>query len=64
MTTGGRFQTGVIKCKAAVAWEPNKAVGIEEIEVAPPQENEVRIKVRECSCKDEQTFFLFSNHVC
>ena len=36
----------VIKCKAAVAWEPNKPLVIEEIEVAPPQANEVRIKVR------------------
>ncbi|KAM9354893.1 alcohol dehydrogenase 1-like [Pholidichthys leucotaenia] len=35
----------VIKCKAAVAWEPNSHVVIEEIEVAPPQANEVRIKI-------------------
>ncbi|XP_068574050.1 alcohol dehydrogenase 1-like [Cebidichthys violaceus] len=35
----------VIKCKAAVAWEPNKPLVIEEIEVAPPQANEVRIKI-------------------
>ncbi|KAM3594905.1 uncharacterized protein V6R79_015616 [Siganus canaliculatus] len=41
MATAGK----VIKCKAAVAWEPNKPVVIEEIEVAPPQENEVRIKI-------------------
>uniref|UniRef100_A0A672FKW8 Alcohol dehydrogenase 1-like n=1 Tax=Salarias fasciatus TaxID=181472 RepID=A0A672FKW8_SALFA len=37
--------TTVIRCKAAVAWEPNKPLVIEEIEVAPPQSNEVRIKV-------------------
>uniref|UniRef100_A0A3Q1G591 Uncharacterized protein n=1 Tax=Acanthochromis polyacanthus TaxID=80966 RepID=A0A3Q1G591_9TELE len=37
----------VIKCKAAVAWEPNKPLVIEEIEVAPPKANEVRIKVRQ-----------------
>ena len=30
-----------------MAWEPNKPLVIEEIEVAPPQANEVRIKVRE-----------------
>ncbi|MEQ2200937.1 hypothetical protein XENOCAPTIV_005116, partial [Xenoophorus captivus] len=36
----------VIKCKAAVAWEPNKPLVIEEIEVAPPQANEVRIKFK------------------
>ncbi|MED6275639.1 hypothetical protein CHARACLAT_028509, partial [Characodon lateralis] len=41
MATAGK----VIKCKAAVAWEPNKALVIEEIEVAPPQANEVRIKI-------------------
>uniref|UniRef100_A0AAV2JDE2 Alcohol dehydrogenase-like N-terminal domain-containing protein n=1 Tax=Knipowitschia caucasica TaxID=637954 RepID=A0AAV2JDE2_KNICA len=35
----------VIKCKAAVAWEPNKPLVIEEIEVAPPQANEVRVKI-------------------
>lgn len=36
----------VIRCKAAVAWEPNKPLVMEEIEVAPPETNEVRIKVR------------------
>ncbi|KAM6912780.1 alcohol dehydrogenase 1-like [Xenentodon cancila] len=41
MSTDGK----VIKCKAAVAWEPSKPVVIEEIEVAPPQANEVRIKI-------------------
>ncbi|EDQ89207.1 uncharacterized protein MONBRDRAFT_32407 [Monosiga brevicollis MX1] len=35
----------VIKCKAAVAWEPKKPVSIEEIEVAPPKAGEVRLKV-------------------
>ncbi|KAK2826330.1 hypothetical protein Q5P01_020544 [Channa striata] len=33
MSTAGK----VIKCKAAVAWEPNKPLVIEEIEVAPPR---------------------------
>nr|XP_020443520.1 alcohol dehydrogenase 1-like isoform X2 [Monopterus albus] len=41
MATAGK----VIKCKAAVSWEPNKPLVIEEIEVAPPQVNEVRIKI-------------------
>lgn len=36
----------VIKCKAAVAWEPGKPLSIEEVEVAPPKAHEVRIKVR------------------
>jgi len=30
-----------------VAWEPNKPLVMEEIEVAPPKANEVRIKVRD-----------------
>lgn len=35
----------VIKCKAAVAWEPKKPLVIEEVEVAPPGPGEVRIQV-------------------
>lgn len=35
----------MIKCKAAVAWEPGKPLSIEEVEVAPPNAHEVRIKV-------------------
>lgn len=35
----------VIKCKAAVAWEIDKPLKMEEIEVAPPKAKEVRIKV-------------------
>ncbi|KAL5996831.1 hypothetical protein ACLOJK_007753, partial [Asimina triloba] len=31
--------------KAAVAWEPNKPLVIEEVEVAPPQAGEVRIQI-------------------
>lgn len=30
---------------AAVAWEANKPLVIEEVEVAPPQANEVRLKI-------------------
>lgn len=41
MSTEGK----VIKCKAAVAWEPNKPLRIEDVEVEPPQAHEVRIKV-------------------
>jgi len=41
----------VIKCRAAVAWEPNAPLMMEEIEVAPPQEGEIRIKVGNASCK-------------
>jgi len=41
MSTVGK----VIKCKAAVAWEPKQPLSVEEIEVAPPKAGEVRIKV-------------------
>ncbi|XP_069834474.1 NADP-dependent alcohol dehydrogenase-like [Dendropsophus ebraccatus] len=41
MCTAGK----VIKCKAAIAWEPNKPLSIEEVEVAPPKAHEVRVKV-------------------
>ncbi|XP_019639569.1 PREDICTED: alcohol dehydrogenase class-3-like [Branchiostoma belcheri] len=34
-----------ITCRAAVAWEAKKPLVIETIEVAPPKEHEVRIKV-------------------
>ncbi|CAJ1968265.1 unnamed protein product [Sphenostylis stenocarpa] len=38
-------QGQVITCKAAVAWEPNKPLTIEDVQVAPPQNGEVRIKI-------------------
>ncbi|XP_073054964.1 alcohol dehydrogenase class-3-like isoform X2 [Primulina eburnea] len=38
-------QGQVITCKAAVAWEPNKPPVIEEVQVAPPQAGEVRVKI-------------------
>lgn len=41
MSTVGK----VIKCKAAVAWEKEKPLTIEDVEVAPPKAGEVRIKV-------------------
>ncbi|KAJ3045775.1 NAD/NADP dependent alcohol dehydrogenase [Rhizophlyctis rosea] len=41
MSTAGQ----VIHCKAAVAWEAGKPLSIEEIEVAPPKKEEVRIKL-------------------
>jgi S-(hydroxymethyl)glutathione dehydrogenase/alcohol dehydrogenase len=39
------FVGKVIKCKAAVAWEANKPLSVEEIEVAPPKAGEVRIRI-------------------
>ncbi|XP_074084188.1 alcohol dehydrogenase E chain-like [Macrotis lagotis] len=41
MATAGK----VIKCKAAVLWELNKPFSVEEVEVAPPKANEVRVKI-------------------
>ncbi|MCO5591648.1 hypothetical protein L7F22_045638 [Adiantum nelumboides] len=38
-------QGQVIVCKAAVAWEALKPLTIEDVEVAPPQQGEVRIKI-------------------
>jgi NADPH:quinone reductase-like Zn-dependent oxidoreductase len=35
----------VITCKAAVAWKPNEPLSIEEIQVEPPREGEVRVKI-------------------
>jgi len=32
-------------CAAAVAYEPNKPLVIEDVQVAPPQAGEVRIKI-------------------
>jgi len=34
-----------ITCKAAVAWEAGKELSIEDVEVAPPRANEVRIEI-------------------
>ncbi|XP_067336796.1 alcohol dehydrogenase 1-like isoform X3 [Channa argus] len=55
MATAGK----VIKCKAAVAWEPNKPLVIEEIEVAPPQANEVRIKIVATAVCHSDLYHLF-----
>lgn len=34
-----------IKCKAAVCWGAGEELKIEEVEVAPPRANEVRIHI-------------------
>ncbi len=38
-------QGKTIKCKAAVAWEAKKPLDVCEIEVAPPKQGEVRVKI-------------------
>ncbi len=37
--------TDIIKSKAAVAWAVNQPLSIEEIDVMPPQEGEVRVRI-------------------
>ncbi|OBT51419.1 S-(hydroxymethyl)glutathione dehydrogenase [Pseudogymnoascus sp. 24MN13] len=47
-TTGGHFsphEGKPITCKAAVAWEAGQPLTIEDIEVAAPKANEVRIEI-------------------
>uniref|UniRef100_A0A7N9AZ70 Alcohol dehydrogenase 1-like n=1 Tax=Mastacembelus armatus TaxID=205130 RepID=A0A7N9AZ70_9TELE len=51
----------VIKCKAAVAWEPNKPLVIEDVEVAPPQANEVRIKIVATGMCHTDLYILFES---
>ncbi|XP_071982803.1 alcohol dehydrogenase 1-like [Engystomops pustulosus] len=41
METAGK----VIKCRAAVTWEANQPFSIEEVEVAPPKSQEIRVKI-------------------
>ncbi|XP_017281680.1 alcohol dehydrogenase 1 [Kryptolebias marmoratus] len=57
MATAGK----VIKCKAAVAWEPNKPLVIEEVEVAPPQANEIRFKVVATAVCHSDLYHLFES---
>ncbi|KAK9270896.1 hypothetical protein L1049_026482 [Liquidambar formosana] len=47
----------VICCKAAVAWEAGKPLVIEQVEVAPPQANEVRLKILFTSLCHTDVFF-------
>ncbi|XP_028660957.1 alcohol dehydrogenase 1-like [Erpetoichthys calabaricus] len=58
MSTTGK----VIKCKAAVAWEDGKPLTIEEVEVAPPQEHEVRIKIVATGVCHTDLHFLYTSH--
>lgn len=51
----------VIKCKAAVAWEANKPLTLEDIEVEPPKENEVRLKIRATAICHTDAYTLGGN---
>lgn len=53
-----------ITCKAAVAWGPGEPLSIEEVELAPPQPMEVRIKVVSTSlCRSDITFWESRGHI-
>ncbi|VDN01379.1 unnamed protein product [Thelazia callipaeda] len=52
------YTSNTIKCKAAVAWGPKKPLKIEEIEVAPPKEGELRIKILYSSICHTDAFTL------
>nr|GEU45738.1 alcohol dehydrogenase 1 [Tanacetum cinerariifolium] len=47
----------IIKCKAAVAQEAGKPLVIEEVEVAPPQKMEVRLKIMFTSLCHTDVYF-------
>ncbi|XP_009773230.1 alcohol dehydrogenase 3-like [Nicotiana tabacum] len=47
----------VIRCKAAVAWEAGKPLVMEEVEVAPPQKMEVRLKILYTSLCHTDVYF-------
>ncbi|MED6136425.1 alcohol dehydrogenase [Stylosanthes scabra] len=47
----------VIKCRAAVAWEEGKPLAIEEVEVAPPEAGEVRLKILYTSLCHSDLYF-------
>ncbi|KAG7262346.1 hypothetical protein CRUP_034328 [Coryphaenoides rupestris] len=49
----------VIKCKAAVAWEANKPLVMEEIEVDVPHANEIRIKIIATAVCHTDLYHLF-----
>lgn len=44
-------------CLAAVAWEAGKPLVIEEVEVAPPQAQEVRLKILYTSLCHTDVYF-------
>ncbi|KAH7296604.1 hypothetical protein KP509_26G030300 [Ceratopteris richardii] len=50
-------QGQTITCKAAIAWKPKEPLVIQEIEVAPPQAEEVRVKVTHTSLCHTDVFF-------
>lgn len=63
-SNGGSTQGKPIKCKAAVAWGPSEPLVMEEVEVAPPERMEVRIKVLFTSiCHTDLSFWKGENEL-
>jgi S-(hydroxymethyl)glutathione dehydrogenase/alcohol dehydrogenase len=50
-----------IKCRAMVAWETAKPLSLEEIEVAPPKEGEIRVKILYSALCHTDAFTLSGN---
>uniref|UniRef100_A0A8C9TJB0 Alcohol dehydrogenase 1-like n=1 Tax=Scleropages formosus TaxID=113540 RepID=A0A8C9TJB0_SCLFO len=48
----------VIKCRAAVAWGHKQPLVVEEIEVFPPRDHEIRIKVVATGMCHSDLYFL------
>ena len=42
-----RSEPQTIECKAAVAWKAKEPLSFETIQVAPPKEGEIRLKVKD-----------------
>ncbi|CAD6565917.1 MAG: formate dehydrogenase (NAD+) [Tremellales sp. Tagirdzhanova-0007] len=57
MSTEGK----TITCKAAIAWEAAKPLCVEEVQVAPPKEDEVRIKILYTGICHTDAFTLSGN---
>ncbi|PVU98664.1 hypothetical protein BB559_001363 [Furculomyces boomerangus] len=55
------YEGKTITCKAAVAWEAGKPMSIEDVEVAPPKANEVRIKITHSSICHSDSHVLAGN---
>lgn len=47
-----------IECRAAIAWEPNKPLSVENVTVAPPKAGEVRVKITHTALCHTDAFTL------
>ena len=51
--------SNIIKCRAAVSWKAGDKLKIEEIEVSPPKNGEVRVKVVATGLVSVELTYLF-----